>query len=251
MKPMHRQSKPLIPVLLTGLLLVLPVPALSELDPRLSQFGWQEFTFDDREENSFQLVTGNDALDSHHIQITSDSSVSIAYYTISDQQGAAFSLENTPYLSFEWQRQGPAINTDLSRKGGDDRILSVYAAFAYQPEHASFSEKLTRKLVELKQGKDAPGRLLTYLWGGGPRTGSWFENPYTGDAGYMKILLRPTAPADIWHRHQVNLYQDFIDRFGHPPSELLYIAIASDTDDTNSRQTAFIRGLNFTSSPAP
>ena len=98
---MHRQSRRLIAVFLTALFLVSPLPALSELDQRLSRLGWQEFTFDDRKANSFQLVTGNDALDSQHIQITSDSSVSIAYYTISDQQGAAFSLENTPYLSFE------------------------------------------------------------------------------------------------------------------------------------------------------
>ena len=118
-------------------------------------------------------------------------------------------------------------------------------AFAYQPERASLKEKLGRPFLEAKQGKDAPARLLTYLWGGRPATDDWFENPYTGKAGYMKILSRPDEPEGVWLSHKVNVAADFEARFSYPPPRLLYIAVSADTDDTKSSLTAHLRALRF------
>ena len=47
------------------------------------------------------------------------------------------------------------MDTDVSKKGGDDRILAIYLAFPYQPEFASFKEKLLRPLVVASKGRDA------------------------------------------------------------------------------------------------
>ena len=86
-------------------------------------------------------------------------------------------------------------------------MLSVYLAFAYQPEHAGFSERLSRPFVEV-HGRDAPGRLISYVWAARPDTDDWIENPYTGKAGYMKILSDVDSPRQQWISHKVNLLDD-------------------------------------------
>ncbi len=54
-----------------------------------------------------------------------------------------------------------------------------------------------RPLVVASQGRDAPGRLLTYIWAGAPEVGRWFENPYTGKAGYMQVIQGQMMPVII------------------------------------------------------
>lgn len=221
------------------ILLASPQPASAQIDSRLKADGWREFTFDDKKQNIFKRV-GEDI-----VEIQTNSSVSIAYLPF---EGESLNLRATPTLTFEWQHEGQIIDTDVSKKGGDDRILAIYLAFPYQPEHASFKEKLMRPLVVASQGRDAPGRLLTYIWAGAPDVGRWFENPYTGKAGYMQVIQGvddATNNPDIWRQHKVNIAQDFKDRFGYFPPTPSYVAIGVDSDDTNSRAITRVRGLAF------
>ena len=225
-----------------AMMMTVSVICFASLDSQMKQAGWQEITFDRLDANHFTLVRPADNLAGQEVRLDSENSVSVAYFPFDK---GAVNLARTPYLEFEWKRYGDAVSTDLSKKGGDDRILSVYLAFAYQPERASLKEKLARPFVEASQGKDAPARLLSYLWGGRPATDDWFENPYTGRAGYMKILSRPDEAEGVWLSHKVNVLDDFEDRFGYPPPPLLYIAVSADTDDTKSSLTAHLRALRF------
>ena len=219
-------------------------PASAQLDERLQQAGWAEFVFEQKRENHFSVLDNAPAKNSIHI--TTDNAVSIAYMPFAAGQ---IDLQHTPYLSFAWARLGQAIDTDLTQKGGDDRIASLYIAFPYQPDKASFTERLTRPFVESRKGKDAPGRVLTYLWGGGARVGKWFENPYTGKAGWMKILQTPDAPPDIWFEHSLNIKADFLARFGYMPPPPSYIAVGADSDDTMSNFQVKIKNIEFSTQP--
>ena len=214
-------------------------PAVAQIDSGLKADGWKEFTFDDKKQNIFKRV-GEDI-----VEIQTHSSVSIAYMPF---DGETLNLRATPTLAFEWQHEGQIIDTDVSKKGGDDRILAIYLAFPYQAEHASFKEKLMRPLVVASQGRDAPGRLLTYIWAGAPEVGRWFENPYAGKAGYMQVIQGAddaTNNPDIWRQHKVNIAQDFKDMFGYFPPTPAYVAIGVDSDDTNIRAIMRVRGLGF------
>ena len=213
--------------------------AFAQIDSRLKADGWKEFTFDDKKQNIFKWV-GEDI-----VEIQTNSSVSIAYLPF---DGKTLDLRETPTLAFEWQHEGQIIDTDVSKKGGDDRILAIYLAFPYQPEHASFKEKLMRPLVVALQGREAPGRLLTYIWAGAPEVGRWFENPYTGKAGYMQVIQGANDASnnpDIWRQHKVNIAEDFKDRFGYFPPNPAYVAIGVDSDDTNTTAITRVRGLGF------
>jgi len=214
-------------------------PASAQIDSRLKADGWKEFTFDDKKQNVFKRV-GEDI-----VEIQTNSSVSIAYLPF---DGKKLDLRATPTLAFEWQHEGQIIDTDVSKKGGDDRILAIYLAFPYQAEHASFKEKLMRPLVVASQGRDAPGRLLTYIWAGAPEVGRWFENPYTGKAGYMQVIQGANDASnnpDIWRQHKVNIAEDFKDRFGYFPPNPAYVAIGVDSDDTHTTAITRVRGLGF------
>lgn len=228
---------------------LLPQIAISAVDEVMMAAGWDEISFDDKGENQFSManadaVSAATPLSQHHIQLVSKNSVSVAFYPFSKNQ---INLSSSPYLNFSWQYSGDKIDTDVSKKGGDDRILSVYAAFAYQPEHASFKERLSRPIVEGLHGKDAPGRLINYLWASKPRSNVWIENPYTGEAGYMKIISNLRVPQGQWVSQKVNILQDFVELYGFEPEQLLYIAIAADTDDTKSSIISEVKDISFTS----
>ena len=211
----------------------------AQIDSQLVANGWKEFTFDDQRQNTFRQITEG------VIEIETNKSVSIAYLPFDT---AKLDLRQTSNLVFEWQHEGQVIDTDVSKKGGDDRILAIYLAFPYQPEHASLKEKLLRPLVVASQGLDAPGRLLTYLWAGEPKVGRWFENPYTGKAGYMKVIQDAkdgSNNANVWRAHKVNIVADFQEKFGHMPPTPAYVAIGVDSDDTKMRAITRVRGLKF------
>jgi len=224
------------------LMMLNPSSLSASIDEQMTATGWKEITFDGHVANHFTLVEGADELSGQEIRLHSRNSVSVAYFPFELRE---IDLEATPILRFQWRRFGDAVSTDLSKKGGDDRILSLYFAFAYDPKRATLKEKLSRPFLEAKQGKDAPARLLTYLWGGKPATDDWFENPYTGSAGYMKILSRPHEAEGEWLSHEVNLLADFRQLFGYSPSPLLYLAISADTDDTKSSLTSHLRAIRF------
>jgi len=237
----NRKEHPKISIILMclGVLLFSPFEGRAEIDSALRAQGWLEFTFDDKQENRF-IKSGPD-----QIEVLSERSVSIAYLPFSEGE---LDLLETPYLSFAWQHEGQIVDTDISKKGGDDRILAIYLAFPYQSEHASFAEKLMRPFVVASQGRDAPGRLLTYAWAGAPAPGQWFENPYTGKAGYMKVLQSAsdeTNQPESWRFYKLDIVADFKDRFGYRPPAPSYVAIGVDSDDTGSRFTARVRNLGF------
>ena len=221
-------------------MLALSQPVWADLDPVLKDAGWDEITFDDQPSNMFTPLDANQPDLTGGVQLTSDSSVSIAFLK------TAADLNQTPYLSWQWQVETPIIKTDLKKKGGDDRSMAIYVAFPYQPETASFGEKIKRKAIEALRGKDTPGRVLTYVWGGGAPKRHFVENQYTGEYGQMIFQRTPIDPSGEWLDERINLKADFIKAFGYEPASPLYIGIAADSDDTGSMVKASARLFEFT-----
>ena len=231
---------------LSGLVLMVLAASITfeakgDLDPVLEGRGWDEIPFDDKATNLFTAPAVS-SRPGEAIDVLSDASVSVAFLTVD------ISIEETPFLEWEWLTRNPDPDTDTTLKGGDDRTLAVYIAFPWQRNKASFGERLQRPLVEALKGRDTPGRILTYVWGGGAAVGEGFENPYTGKYGRMIIRKAPGTPLNTWHPEAVNVRQDFIDAFGFEPVDPLYIAVGSDSDDTGVMLRSSVRGLAFSAS---
>lgn len=217
----------------TSLLLMALVPAKADVDKALEEQGWAEFVFDDKLPNSFK------ALEDGGIEVTSRGGVSLL------QMPLSVDLDTRPLLRWRWSvtEAGPA--TPLSTKGADDRSLAIFIAFPFVAEEATVFERMQRGLVELFAGKDAPGRVLNYVWGGEGDRGMMIDSPYLGESGMMQILRPARTATGQWFEENVNIADDYIAAFGSPPPDPIYIAISADSDDTQSNSRGTVTDLEF------
>ena len=213
-------------------------PAWADLDEALQDSGWDEILFDDVSPNRFAALMEDGRVIG--VDVTSDRTVSVAFLTLDTD------ISRNPVLSWQWRSEFPGVDTDTKRKGGDDRTLALYIAFPWQKNEASFTEQLQRPLVEALKGRNTPGRVLTYVWGGGAAEGERFENPYTGKYGAMIILKSPATETGRWHEEKVDVARDFEAAFGFPPADPIYIGIGADSDDTGVKVRASAKGFTFT-----
>lgn len=203
------------------------------VDEALEDQGWAEMLFDNRKPNEF-TISGQDG-----VNIVSKESVSLLRMPVE------VDIEATPTLHWRWCLTEAAPSTPLSIKGADDRSLAVYIAFPFVAKEATPIERIRRKIVEAVLGKDAPGRVLMYVWGGELERETVVESPHLGESGMMKILRTASTPSHQWFRERIDIAKDYRAAFGSSPPNPLYIAVSADTDDTLSSSRGVITDLEF------
>lgn len=214
--------------------LLLGIPALAmNVDSTLIADGWSEITFDGKTPNRFVPDQ------SGGVAVKSEESVSLI------QRQLDVDLDETPFLSWRWQVAKAAPATDLGIKGEDDRSLALYVAFPFVTEEATAFERMRRAIVEKVAGKEAPGRVLTYVWGGSRERGEQVKSPYLGQSGMITILRPASTEASTWFEEIVDLKGDYLRTFGSKAPDPISIAIGADTDDTESMAEGVITNLNF------
>ena len=117
--------------------------------------------------------------------------------------------------------------TDLSRKGGDDRNVSLYFVLVD-----------ARAAARLLTSRSA--RTLIYVWGGDHAPGAMVPSPYLRGRGFT-FALRPAGTGA--ERVQVDLARDHAAAFGGPPEVLIGLAVSADSDDTNTHLRASLSDL--------
>ena len=212
-----------------------PAPAASiPTGPDLAAAGWQELEVKGKPGNKF--IGHPDGA----IEVFSSSSVSRLYRPIE------VDLDATPVLTWRWRVDEPVPPTDLTQKGEDDTAITLYVGFPWNPDEASFTERLKRPLVEAYAGEDAPGRVLAYVFGGEQPRGTVVDSPHLGDAGTMRVLRPADSPTGEWFQERVDVAQDYREAFGEaPPDDPTQIAISADTDDTGSTRRGRVDALAF------
>ena len=204
-----------------------------ELSWKLREQGWEQITFDNKQPNRFASC-GEGCVD-----VKTDGSVSMI------GKEFATDLSEMPVLNWEWRIENHVVISDLSTKGEDDRAVALYVTFPYDPDTASFSEKIMRPLVEIIRGTDAPGRMLSYVWGGFGNPGDMIESPFFGAINAMIICRNATAPVGEWVYEEANLIADHERAFGSTPTKAAHILLAADSDDTGSKNRASVRKIMF------
>jgi hypothetical protein len=211
-----------------------PAPAATiPAGPDLEAAGWRELGVTGKPRNRF--VGHPDGV----IEVISSSSVSRLYRPID------VDLAATPVLTWRWRVDEPVPPTDLTRKGEDDTAITLYVGFPWDPERASFTERLTRPLVEAYAGEEAPGRVLAYVFGGAHARGEVVASPHLGSAGFMRVLRPADSPTGQWFEERTDLVADYREAFGEDPPDPVQIAISADTDDTRSTSRGFVADIAF------
>lgn len=148
-------------------------------------------------------------------------------------------------LAWEWRVDEMMPPTDITVKGGDDRPLAVHVWFMKPRDQLSFLERLRADFIELWVGLPVHGRLLTYVWGGRGKTGDALPNPHVGDGSWMTVLRSGDARTGVWVPESRNLAADYRAAFGEEPPDRGIIALAADSEDTQTRSRAALRRLQF------
>jgi len=200
------------------------------ISPSLQE--WQELKYDGYEPNLWREEAGA-------LVVESKNSVSVFY------QHADVLATETPILRWKWRvDQGPPP-TDIFRKGGDDKAISLIVAFAYDSPNARMGESLKRLWVEAVAGKDAPGRLVDLAWGGKEiPSGAVAESPYYGYSGRI-VAMQPEGGTD-WVEEQIDIAKLYREQWGSNPPKITHIAVSSDSDDTGEPISARITDIRFT-----
>jgi len=165
--------------------------------------GWQELKFDDLTPNQWREEAGA-------VVVNGASSVSMLYTTTNAKTAA------TPILRWKWRVDQGTPKTDLGKKGGDDRAISLVVGFAYDSANASMGESMKRLFVENIAGSDAPGRVIDLAWGGNAQEGTLVESPYSGYSGRI-MTMETSNPGGGWIEEAIDIAALYRSAWGSKP----------------------------------
>lgn len=181
-------------------------------------------------EQRLQLFNSNDyAFNGGSLGIASDGAVSLAWTRTSRGDWGARAA------SWSWAVDQSVPATDLRRKGGDDRNISIY--FVFLPE----ADAAQMEGANIRQLNGNPNvRILQYAWGGNHSRGAVLGSPYAPGQG-ATVALRQAGTGSA--SENVDLARDFAAAFGGAPGALVGIAVSADSDDTNTNIRASVSNL--------
>lgn len=192
--------------------------------PDLAASGWSVVTFPGVAPASFK-ATGASA-----IEVTADAAAGLLWRAVKQQEPAVARAQ------WSWLVEEGVRPTDLARRGEDDRALAVYFIFGASADRA----KGAMALLSSRSVK-----TLVYVFGGDKPRGSILPSPHMGERGRFIILRPADAPRRQWLNESVDLVSDHVRAFGQEPSQLLAVAISTDSDDTRGVNRARLRDLRM------
>jgi len=200
---------------------------------------WEPLTFPKIPQHSeYSIVQkgGGDVL-----QIVTDQSASGLIYP------GDFDPYKTPYVSWSWFAENTFSAGDARQKGGDDYPVRIYILFPYDPETASFRERIMYNAARVIYGEYPPLGSLNYVFANREQEG-FFPNPFT-DRAMMFPLGRGGEDTGQWQSWSVNILEDYQKAFGKMPPPRARIAIMGDSDNTGEASRAYLRNLKVGDKP--
>ncbi len=153
-------------------------------------------------------------------------------------------LEQYPVVQWSWKVSSVLAKGDMHTKAGDDYPARLYLLFDYDPEKASWIEKMARSAASLFYGDEPPGSSLNYIWSSIYPVNSHANNAYT-DKAKMWAVEGGKKNVGKWRFYSRNVLADYRLLFGYSPPRLVGIAIMSDTDNTLEEVDAWFGDIRF------
>ncbi|MEJ8560088.1 DUF3047 domain-containing protein [Yoonia sp. GPGPB17] len=186
--------------------------------------GWQE--------QRLSLFSSNDYTFGQNLGLVSNGSVSIAWSRVGRESWGSSGA------TWNWTVEQSVPATDLSRKGGDDRNISLY--FVFVPE--SIAPSLEGANIRSLLGNDDV-RIMQYAWGGTHARGQVIQSPYGPQGQGVTIALRQAGTGSF--SESVDLAADYARAFGGEKGALVGLAVSGDSDDTDTMIRAAIGNLSL------
>ena len=150
-----------------------------------------------------------------------------------------FNVYDYPVVRWRWRVDNVYAAGNLREKSGDDYPLRIYITFAYDPDRASFGERLKYGLAKSWYGEYPPHSTLNYIWANRPYDRDLYPSPYT-DRSMMIILQSGSGQTNRWLEEQVNVIEDYQRAFGEMPPATASLAIMNDSDNTGEASVSYL-----------
>jgi len=227
-RPSFRRTPLLAVALALGLLAPAHAATPVPFGPSLEAAGWDAITFRGIPATTYAA----DGVD--QLSVVAQASSSVLALRLPAE---AFDATTA---TWRWRvDEGPPA-TDLAQRGGDDRALALYFAFAPEGDRGAAEAGRSSLRSLLLSGR---GRLIVYVFGGAGERGQFVENPYARGSGVYVIRRPAGAPTGTWLSEEVDLARDYRAAFGEEPGILVGLAVASDSDDTGGRNVGALGGI--------
>lgn len=216
----------------------IPVP-FSSLQ-RLQGSGWQSLTFPNIARHSHYQLVDIDGL--HRVRATSSDSASGLIFRVHVDPS------QYPVIRWRWKISGVYSKGDARKKAGDDYPARIYVAFAFEPQRASWWEKLRRKAAQIFYRGPLPGSALNYIWANRLPPGKIIANAFSPQTMMIPVETGNRHRGQ-WRTEQRNIVADYRKAFGHSPPPIVGIGIMTDSDNTGESATAWYGDIELTRAP--
>lgn len=159
-------------------------------------------------------------------------------------------VKQTPLLQWRWKISNVLADADMTKKSGDDYAARIYVLFDYPVEKLPFGTRAKLKLAESVYGQKVPTAALNYVWDNRMAPGTIRPNAYT-DRARMIVLQSGNDKAGRWITETRDLAADFRSAFGEEPPDVIAVALATDTDNTGEKVTAWYGDIQFSPRSTP
>ncbi len=150
-----------------------------------------------------------------------------------------FNVHEYPNMRWRWRVEN-LYDKGVSRtKGGDDYPIRIYITFKYDPQKASFLEKLQYEAAKLVYGEYPPHSALNYVWANKGNMERVVTSPYTSKTKIIAIEKGATR-IDSWETKEADILKDYREAFGEDPPSQASIAIMNDSDNTGEGSVSYI-----------
>jgi len=150
-----------------------------------------------------------------------------------------FSVYEYPRMRWKWKADNIYNKGNVKEKSGDDYPVRVYVIFKYDPDKASFGQKIKYGLAKKIYGEYPPHSTLNYIWANRKDEVGIVTNSYADEA---KMIILQSGPdrVGLWQEEDVNMLDDYRKAFGTDPPAIAGIAIMNDSDNTGEHSVSYI-----------
>ena len=150
-----------------------------------------------------------------------------------------FNVYEYPKVRWMWKISNVYKKGNAWKKSGDDYPLRIYFTFKYNPEKASFVQRIKYGLAKKIYGEYPPHSGLNYIWANRQYDESIFTSTYAKEER-MVILQSGLNNSGKWMEQEVNIIEDYRKAFGFDPPHVASIVIMNDSDDTGESSVSYI-----------
>jgi hypothetical protein len=201
------------------------------LDPALAATGWMELAIPGITPARYR-AGGAGVLEAE-----SNAGTSIIYRMLTDRE------QECDLLVWRWQIDKAVPATDPTEAGKDDRDLAIHIWFPDNRD-GDLWQALGRAVSSIL-GLPRIGKVLTYVFGGTGERQRRVVNPHHSPDGAI-IVLRPSGTEiGKWFDERIDIAADFKKAFGESPPKPMYLAVSTDSDDTQTQSAGRIADIAF------